>query len=88
MLQDIREKSLGTFGKVIVGIIIAVFALFGVESIIGGFTQPPAVANVNGEDITQFQLDQNIQNLMASIGGNLDGFDPSFLESIALNQLI
>ena len=68
MLQDIREKSLGTFGKVIVGIIIAVFALFGVESIIGGFTQPPAVANVNGEDITQFQLDQNIQNLMASIG--------------------
>ena len=88
MLQDIREKSLGTFGKVIVGIIIAVFALFGVESIIGGFTQPPAVANVNGEDITQFQLDQNIQNLMASIGGNLDGIDPSFLESIALNQLI
>ena len=80
MLQDIREKSLGTFGKVIVGIIIAVFALFGVESIIGGFTQPPAVANVNGEDITQFQLDQNIQNLMASIGGNLDGIDPSFLE--------
>ena len=88
MLQDIREKSLGTFGKVIVGIIIAVFALFGVESIIGGFTQPPAVASVNGEDITQFQLDQNIQNLMASIGGNLDGIDPSFLESIALNQLI
>ena len=88
MLQDIREKSLGTFGKVIVGIIIAVFALFGVESIIGGFTQPAAVASVNGEDITQFQLDQNIQNLMASIGGNLDGIDPSFLESIALNQLI
>ena len=88
MLQDIREKSLGTFGKVIVGIIIAVFALFGVESIIGGFTQPPAVASVNGEDITQFQLDQNIQNLMASIGANLDGIDPSFLESIALNQLI
>ena len=88
MLQDIREKSLGTFGKVIVGVIIAVFALFGVESIIGGFTQPPSVANVNGEDITQFQLDQNVQNLMASIGGNLDGIDPSFLESIALNQLI
>ena len=43
---------------------------------------------MNGEDITQFQLDQNIQNLMASIGGNLDGIDPSFLESIALNQLI
>jgi len=88
MLQDIREKSLGTIGKVIIGLIIAVFALFGVESIIGGFTQPPSVANVNGEDITQFQLDQNIQNLMASVGGNLDGIDPSFLESIALNQLI
>ena len=88
MLQDIREKSLGTIGKVIVGLIIAVFALFGVESIIGGFSQPPSVASVNGEEISQFQLDQNIQNLMASVGGNLDGIDPSFLESIALNQLI
>ena len=88
MLQDIREKSLGTIGKVIVGLIIAVFALFGVESIIGGFTQPPSVANVNGEDISQFQLDQNIQNLMTSVGGSLEGIDPSFLESIALNQLI
>ena len=62
MLQDIREKSLGPIGKVIVGLIIAVFALFGVESIIGGFAQPPSVASVNGEDISQFQLDQNIQN--------------------------
>ena len=88
MLQDIREKSLGTIGKVIIGLIIAVFALFGVESIIGGFTQPPSVASVNGEEISQFQLDQNIQNLMASFGGDLEGLDPSFLESIALNQLI
>ena len=88
MLQDIREKSLGTIGKVIIGLIIAVFALFGVESIIGGFTQPPSVASVNGEEISQFQLDQNIQNLMASFGGDFEGLDPSFLESIALNQLI
>ena len=87
MLQDIREKSLGIIGKVIIGLIIAVFALFGVESIIGGFTQPPSAASVNGEEITQFQLDQNIQNLMASIGGDLNGIDSSFLESIALNQL-
>ena len=75
MLQDIREKSLGTIGKVIIGLIIAVFALFGVESIIGGFTQPPSVANVNGEEISQFQLDQNIQNLMEILlhqsGGHL-----------------
>ena len=88
MLQDIREKSLGIIGKVILGLIIAVFALFGVESIIGGFTQPPSAASVNGEEITQFQLDQNIQNLMASIGGDLNGIDSSFLESIALNQLV
>ena len=88
MLQDIREKSLGIIGKVIIGLIIAVFALFGVESIIGGFTQPPSAASVNGEEITQFQLDQNVQNLMASIGGDLNGIDSNFLESIALNQLV
>ena len=88
MLQDIREKSLGTFGKLIIGVIIAVFALFGVESIIGGFTQPPSVADVNGEEITQFELDQSVQNLLASVGGNLNGIDQGFLESIALNQII
>ena len=88
MLQDIRDNSQGILAKIIIGVIVAVFALFGVESIIGGFVQSPPVAEVNGEEITQFQLDQNVQNLLSSVGGQLEGIDQGLLESIALNQLI
>ena len=49
MLQNIRDNSQGVIAKVIVGFIIAIFALFGVESIIGGFITSPPVAEVNGE---------------------------------------
>ena len=88
MLQDIRDNSQGIIAKVIIGLIVAVFALFGVESIIGGFIQSPPVAEVNGEELTQLQLDQGTQNLVNSIGAGLESFDQEFLESIALNQLI
>ena len=88
MLQDIRDNSQGVIAKVIIGLIVAVFALWGVESIIGGFVAAPSVAQVNGEDITEQQLAISTQNLLASLGGNAAGIDQSLLEQIALNQLI
>ena len=87
MLQDIRENSQGVVAKIIIGLIVAVFALTGMEMLGGGLLQPE-VAEVNGEEITQFQLDQNVQNLLATVGGQLEGIDQGLLESIALNQLI
>jgi len=90
MLQDIRDNTQGVIAKVIIGLIVAVFALWGVESIIGGFVAAPSVAQVNGEDITEQQLAISTQNLLNSLGGNpaAVGLDQSLLESIALNQLI
>ena len=41
MLQDIRDNSQGVVAKIIVGLFIAVFALWGVDSIIGGFLASP-----------------------------------------------
>ena len=86
MVQDIRENSQGVVAKIIIGLIVAVLALTGMEMLGGGLLQPE-VAEVNGEEITQFQLDQNVQNLLASVGGQLEGIDQGLLESIALNQL-
>jgi peptidyl-prolyl cis-trans isomerase D len=86
MLQDIRDNSQGVIAKVIIGLIVAVFALFGVESIIGGFITSPPVAEVNGEEITEAQLQFSTQNLLASLGGA--DVDQSLLEQVALNQLI
>jgi len=87
MLQDIRDNTQGVIAKVIIGLIVAVFALFGVESIIGGFISSPPVAEVNGEEITEAQLQFNTQNLLTSLGASGD-FDQTLLEQIALNQLI
>lgn len=88
MLQDIRDNSQGVIAKIIIGLIVAVFALFGVESIIGGFVQSPPVAEVNGEEITEAQLQSSTQNLLASIGANAGDVDQGLIEELALSQLV
>lgn len=88
MLQDIRDNSQGVIAKVIIGLIIAVFALFGVDSIIGGFTGAPSVAEVNGEEISEAQLQFSTQALINSIGAGFDSLDQGLLQQIALSQLI
>lgn len=88
MLQDIRDNSQGVIAKVIIGFIVAIFALFGVESIIGGFVASPPVAEVNGEEINEIQLQTATQNLLNSIGGNPGSLDQELLDQIALNQII
>ena len=52
MLQKIRDNSQGLIAKVIIGFIIALMALFGVESIVGGLVNNSTVAEINGEEIT------------------------------------
>lgn len=88
MLQDIRDNSQGVVAKVIIGFIVAIFALFGVDSIMSGFTTSPPVADINGEEITEVQLQNSTQNLLNSIGGSAEGIDQSLLEQIALSQIV
>lgn len=88
MLQKIRDNSQGMVAKVIIGFIIAIMALFGVESIMSGFVGNATVAEVNGVEITEPELAASVQNLIASIGGNLDTLDENLLRQIALNQII
>ncbi|GJM12414.1 MAG: peptidylprolyl isomerase [Pseudohongiella sp.] len=88
MLQDIRDNSQGVVAKVIIGFIVAIFALFGVDSIMNGFTTSPPVAEINGEEITEAQLQLSTQNLLNSIGGNVDSLDQTLLEQIAFSQIL
>jgi peptidyl-prolyl cis-trans isomerase D len=88
MLQNIRDNSQGVIAKIIIGLIVAVFALFGVESIIGGLVTSPPVAEVNGEEITEVQLQNSTQSLMNQIGANAQSIDQELVEQLALNQLI
>lgn len=88
MLQTIRDNSQGVIAKIIIGFIIGVFALFGAESIIGGFLGGNNVASVNGEEITEPELAQSLQNVMAQMGANVQDFDEELLREIALGQLV
>ena len=60
-IQNIRDKSDGAVAKVIVGLIIVVFALFGMGSITTFLTPVAKVATVDGVDVTQQEMEVAVQ---------------------------
>lgn len=94
MLQDIRKSSQGTVAKIIVGLIVVVFALFGVESIVGGISGEPEVANVNGQEISQSDFLRAVEGkrrqILAQLGDKADPdlIDESLLRSSVLEGMI
>lgn len=86
MLQDIRANAQGTVAKVIVGLIVIAFSLFGIESILLGGSSN-AVAEVNGEEISPQELQQAVNNqkrqLLALMG---DEIQPELLDDELLGQ--
>ena len=93
MLQSIRKNIQGTMAKVIVGIIIVPFALFGIDSLLGG-SVIQNVAEVNGQPITAVELQQQInlqrRQLLMSMGEDIDPslLDEQKLAGIALEFLV
>lgn len=93
MLQDIRQNIQGTAAKIVVGLIVVTFALFGIESILvsGGGNE---IAEVNGEAIYPQELQQSMdtqrRRLIAMMGENLDPsmLDAERLRGAALEALI
>ena len=87
MLQDIRDKSQGIIVKVIIGVVIVTFALFGVEALVQSFTSTDTVAEVDGKEITRTQLLQSAETqrrqLISMMGSQID---PSMLEENALQR--
>jgi peptidyl-prolyl cis-trans isomerase D len=60
-IQTMRDNSDGVVAKVIVGLIVVVFALFGMGSITTFLAPTPKVATVNGEDVTQQQMEVQVE---------------------------
>ena len=80
MLQNIRQNAQGTVAKIIVGLIVISFSIFGLESILlgGGGNN---VAEVNGEEIGVQEVQQAIttqQRRLINMMG--DDFNPALLE--------
>jgi peptidyl-prolyl cis-trans isomerase D len=93
MLQDIRKSTRGTTAKIVVGLIVVSFSIFGIESILVGGSGG-GVAEVNGEHIYIEQVEQLVNSqkrrLIAMMGENLDPamLDDQRLSAQALENLI
>lgn len=94
MLQSIRDNSQSIVAKVIVGLIIVTFALFGVESLVSLSSGSNAPATVNGEEISEQELYQATElqrrQLLSSMGENADPalLDENLIRSMVLENLI
>ncbi len=93
MLQNIRQNVQGTAAKIVVGLIVISFSIFGIESILLG-GGGGGVAEVNGEAVSPMELQQAIntakRSLIAMMGDNLDPamLDDDRLRPQALEGLI
>ena len=93
-IQRIRDNSQGLVAKIIIGVIVITFALFGVDAIVGYSSATNKVATVNGTDISDIQLAQAeafmTRQLLAQMGERADPslIDEQLVSRQALDNLI
>jgi peptidyl-prolyl cis-trans isomerase D len=91
LIQRLRDGSDGVLAKVIVGLIIIVFGLFGFGSITTFLAPVPKVAEVNGEDVTQQAMEIAVERnrrLLQARGVPLDQINEDELRDNVLRGLI
>ncbi len=85
MLQNIRDNIQGLMAKVIIALIVVPFAIFGIVQTFVGGGGSAEVAKVNGEKISESDLQQAIrvrkQQLLSTMG---DKVSPGMLDDTAL----
>ncbi|WP_447553111.1 SurA N-terminal domain-containing protein [Vreelandella sp. EE22] len=87
MLQSIRNGSRSWGAKIIIGIMVAAMALFGVESLFSAFGRDPnQVASVNGEPILRQQVELEVQRALRS--GQVPPEQERAVRNEVLDQLI
>ncbi|MEX2488242.1 MAG: SurA N-terminal domain-containing protein [Pseudomonadales bacterium] len=91
VIQKLQDGSQGIVAKIIVALIIVVFALFGFGSITTYLAPVPKVATVGGEDITREQLEiamERERRILLSNGTAPADIDESELRDQALASII
>jgi peptidyl-prolyl cis-trans isomerase D len=92
LIQEMRKRSQGIVAKVIVGMIIVVFALFGFGSITTFLVPVPKVASVNGDDIEEQEMliavERQRRMILANSQTRSEDIDDDQLRQTVLNDLI
>ncbi len=89
MLQSMRDNSQGIIAKILVGLIIVVFALWGVDSLVGLATAEPPPAEVNGKAVEKGELFRAVElqrrQVLSQMG---DKADPALLDDVLLRKVV
>lgn len=94
MLQAIRNNSQGLLAKIFIGFIILIFAIFGLDSIVGTIVNNTTTVTVNGTPIDEVTIETEAQRitqqLLSSLGAQIDisGIDTNQFREQAINNLI
>ena len=88
MLLNIRDKAQGWIAWAIVILISIPFALWGIQEYLGVGSEP-VVAEVDGTEITEQQLERNIQRYRANLREQLGAaYDPEMLPDELVRQQV
>ena len=94
MIQSLREKLSGVVAGFLVALIAIPLAFFGIESIFLNSTRVNDVATVNGEEISELELERavvtQINQILSYLGADVDPsiIDETAIRPVALEQLI
>ncbi|MBQ0776161.1 MAG: SurA N-terminal domain-containing protein [Pseudomonas sp.] len=92
MLQKMRENAQSWIAKVIVGVIVLIFALTGWESISSFNSNAQNAAAVNDAEITRTELDQAVamqrRQLIQQMQQLNDSFDPGMINDNLLRESV
>ena len=88
MLEQIRSRTQTKLAKVILGIIIIPFALFGIDSYLSSAGCNIQIASVNDEPITSQELVDTESQFIAQIKSQDESADPKMFEDIGFKKAV
>ena len=88
MLEQIRSRTQTKLAKVILGIIIIPFALFGIDSYLSSVGINIQIASVNDEPITSRELQKTESQFIAQIKSQDESADPKMFENVEFKKAV
>src|SRR5690349_9428579 len=88
MLQSMRSGAGGIFAKILLGLLVLAFVLWGIGDAIRNFGQDTTVASVGKLSITQNQVSQQMQRKVEQLRQQMGAkFNPDLLKGMDLAYL-
>ena len=94
MLQNLRDNSRGVISFILIGFLVIIFALTGVEALFNWDTSANQAAKVNGETITEMDVNRAIgmqkQQMLNAYGDQIPAqfLSDEYLRKPAIDNLV